>query len=228
VTGIGVAAELAALAPVGRDEARRAAEQELSKGIYHANEPGPVERLVNRAITWISDLLDRAAASAPGGGLGLLIIAALVVALTVVVLWRTGPLRRGARGQAPVIELSGRLEPEEHRRQADAYAAEGRYADAVRERMRAIVRELETRGVLEPRPGRTADEVAGEAGALVPAVAGDLRTATSVFDEVWFGGRQASARADAIVKHADEQVRRARLAVVGDTVLSAAGFRVPR
>ena len=93
-----------------------------------------------------------------------------------------------------MVELSGRLDAAEHRRRADGFAGEGRFAEAVRERMRAIVRELETRGVLEPRPGRTADEVAREAGALVPAVAPDLRTAATVFDEVWYGGRPAPRR----------------------------------
>ena len=43
MTVTGIAAQLAAAAPVGRDEARRAAERELSKGIYHQNEPGPVD-----------------------------------------------------------------------------------------------------------------------------------------------------------------------------------------
>ena len=39
-------AEIAAV-PVGRDEARRAAQEELSKGIYHQNEPGPIDRAIN-------------------------------------------------------------------------------------------------------------------------------------------------------------------------------------
>ena len=151
-------------------------------------------------ITWISGLLDRAVVSTPGGELGLLIIAAIVVGLVVLVLWRVGPLRRGARGSAPVLEVSARRTPHEHRRRA----------------------------VLEPRPGRTADEVADDAGALVPAVAGDLRTAASVFDEIWFGGRQANARADAIVRQADENVRRAQLAVDVAAGPVSAGFQVPR
>lgn len=228
MTGLGVAAQLAALAPVGRDEARRAAERELSKGIYHSDEPGPVQRLIERLLTWIGDTVDRAAGAAPGGSLGLLLVFALVVGVIVVVLWRTGPLRREARGNVRPVELSGRQRPDDHRRQADAYAAQGRFAEAVRERMRAIVRELETRGVLEPRPGRTADEVADEAGALVPAVAGDLRTAAAVFDEIWFGGRRASAQADALLRQADEGVRRAQLTVAGAAAVASAGFQVPR
>ncbi|HZB50665.1 MAG TPA: DUF4129 domain-containing protein [Mycobacteriales bacterium] len=225
---LGLAAELAATVPVGRDEARQAAERELSKGMYHADQPGPVERTVERVLEWIANLLDRASGAAPGGGLGLVVLALLIVALAVLVMWRTGPLRRGARRAAPAIELSGRLDPEEHRQQADAHAAAGRYAEAVRERMRAIVRELETRGVLEPRPGRTADEVAAEAGALVPTVAADLRTAASVFDEIWFGGRPANAQADALLRKADQRLRRAQLTVPAITARATGGSEVPR
>jgi hypothetical protein len=227
MTLAGIAAQLAAVAPVGRDEARRAAELELSKGIYHQNEPGPVDRAINAAIDWISRLLDRIAGSTPGGSLGLLVLLALVIAVAAVVIWRTGPVRRGARIGSQLIELSGGVDAAEHRRRADEHAAAGRFAEAVRERMRAIVRELETRGVLEPRPGRTADEVAREAGASVPAVAGDLRTAAGVFDEVWYGGRPATAQADAVLRHADERIRDAQL-VIGAAVPAAAGYQVPR
>jgi len=225
--GSGPAAYRSAV-PVDRDEARRAAEDELSKGIYHQNEPGPIERAVERALEWLDDLLSRAVGATPGGTLGLLVLLGLVVALVAVVLWRTGPLRRGVRTGMPLVELSGDLSAEEHRRRADAHVAEGRFAEAVRERMRALVRELESRGVLEPRPGRTADEVAREAGALVPAVAAELRTAASVFDEVWYGGRPATAQADAAVRRADERIRRAQLAVARPAAPAISGYQVPR
>jgi hypothetical protein len=228
VIRLGMAAQFAAVAPVGRDDARQAAERELSKGIYHANEPGPIERAVEAAVEWLDRLLSRAAGATPGGSLGLLVLALLIVALIVLVLWWTGPVRRGARGRVAVVELSGLLDAAEHRRRAEAYAAEGRFAEAVRERMRAIVRELETRGVLEPRPGRTADEVAREAGAAVPAVAADLRTAATVFDEVWYGGRPATTQADAALRQADQRIQRAQLVVTRDRAAAAHGYQVPR
>jgi hypothetical protein len=223
-----VAAQVAAVAPVGRDEARRAAERELSKGIYHQNEPGPIDRAINAVIDWVSRLLDRITGATPGGSLGLLVLIAIVVVVAGVVIWRTGPIRRGARTAVPQIELSGDLGAAEHRRRADEHAAAGRFAEAVRERMRAIVRELETRGVLEPRPGRTADEVARDAGTSVPAVAGDLRTAAGVFGEIWYGGRPATAQAEALIRQADERIRDAQLVVAADRTPAVAGYRVPR
>jgi Domain of unknown function (DUF4129) len=227
MTATGIAAQLAAAAPVGRDEARQAAARELSKGIYHQNEPGPVDRAISAAIDWISDFLDRIAGGAPGGSLGVLVLLAIVVAAAAVVIWRTGPVRRGARLRSPLFDLAGDADADEHRRRADEHAAAGRYAEAVRERMRAIVRELETRGVLAPSPGRTADEVAREAAAAVPAVSGDLRTAAGVFGEVWYGGRVATAQADALMRQADDRVRRAPLVVAGGVPV-VAGYQVPR
>lgn len=227
MTVTGIAAQLAAVAPVGRDEARQAAERELSKGVYHQNEPGPVERAVNAVIDWISDFLDRIAGGTPGGSLGALVLLAIVVAVAAVVVWQTGPVRRGARRRPALLELSGDADAAEHRRRADEHAAAGRYAEAVRERMRAIVRELETRGVLDPRPGRTADEVAREAAAAVPTVSADLRAAAAIFDEIWYGGRAATAQADALMRQADDRIRRAQLAV-GGGVSAVAGYQVPR
>jgi hypothetical protein len=221
-------AGVARAAPVGRDEARRAAQDELSKGSYHQNEPGPVERALDAVLDWIGRLLERVASATPGGGLGLLVVLVIIVGAAALVIWRTGPIRRGGRGRSAVVELSSGLGAVDHRRLADEHSAAGRWAEAIRERMRAIVRELETRGVLEPRPGRTADEVAREGGALVPPIAGDLDAAARIFDEVWYGGRPAGAREDALLRQADERVRRARLAVAATAAPATAGYQVPR
>ena len=122
---------------------------------------------------------------------------------------KVGPLgRREAREQAL---FSGRARTAaEHRAAADAHAAAGEWADAVRERLRAVVRSLEERAVLDQRPGRTADEAAAEAGAALPAVAAELRRAARLFDDVWYGGRAAGPESDAALRAVDEQVRAAR------------------
>ena len=228
MTVTGMAVQLAAVAPVGRDEARRAAQRELSKGIYHQSQPGPLTRAFDAVIDWIERFLDRLAAGAPGGSSGALVLLALVLVVAAVVVWRTGPIRRGVRIRQPHVELSGDVGADEHRRRADEHAAAGRFAEAVRERMRAIVRELETRGVLDPRPGRTADEVARDAGAVVPTIAADLRAAAGVFDEVWYGGRPATPQSDALMRNADDRVRRASMVVAGGGVPAVAGYQVPR
>jgi hypothetical protein len=218
---------IAAAAPIDRDAAREAAQRELSKGVYHADDPGLFQRLLNRVVSWLDERLSEAAGVAPGGIWGLLALLVVIGALVALILWRAGPLRRAAAVR-PDLELSALLTADEHRRRADAYARAGRHADAVRERMRAIVRELEDRGVLEPRPGRTAAEVAREAGGLVPGVAGDLRNAARVFDEIWYGNRAATAGADAAMREADQRVRTAQLSVPAPNAPFPAGYQVPR
>jgi len=203
---------LAGVDQLGREAARRAAHRELQDPRYDDAKPPLVARLVGRAIRAFLDLLDKAAHGAPGGRIGLLLLLALAVLAGVVVFTKLGPpARREARAAlfAPGRELSA----DEHRRLAEQAAAGGRWADAVRERLRALVRDLEQRGVIEPRPGRTAGEIARDAGAAVPALAGDLQRATTVFDEVWYGGRTADAASYAVVVGVDETVRTTRMAV---------------
>ncbi|GGY07633.1 DUF4129 domain-containing protein, partial [Streptomyces anandii] len=58
--------------------------------------------------------------------------------------------------------------------------------------MRAIVRSLEERALLDVRPGRTADEAAAEAGRTLPAHSDRLHAAARDFDDVTYGGRRAT------------------------------------
>lgn len=79
---------------------------------------------------------------------------------------------------------------------ADELAAAGRYDEAVRERLRAVVRELVERQVIEHRPGWTVTELAGEAGRARPPAAAPLREASGVFSEIWYGQRPATVDDD--------------------------------
>ena len=74
---------------------------------------------------------------------------------------------------------------------ADRLAAEGRYAEAIRERLRDTVGALTAAGVVAPEPGETAAELAWTASARRPAVAVALGGATELFSEVWYGDRPA-------------------------------------
>lgn len=193
-----------------REAARRAAREELLNRKYRDAEPPLLVRLVGKLIRTFLELLDRAAGAAPGGRLGLLLLVLLMAALVAVVLVRLRPV--GGRGRSAEVFTTGRpLTADEHRTRADAAAAGGQWADAVRERLRAIVRELESPGVLEQRPGRTAGEVARDGSAAVPVLAADLQRATRTFDEVWYGGRTADASSYAVLVDADRAVSSARL-----------------
>jgi hypothetical protein len=207
-----VTARLPALsvAELSREEAAEAAREELSRRPYQEAQPPLVTRLLGWLLRELGELLGRASDAAPGGRLGLLVLAALLALAVAVVVTRLRPGRGGR--DTPLFGTAHQRTAAEHRRLADAAAAQGRYADAVRERLRAIVRELEARGVLDPRPGRTADEVAQEAGVLVPETAEDLRRAVRVFDEVWYGEREATPDSYDVLVEVDRRVTAGRLA----------------
>lgn len=199
---------------LGREAAQEAARQELAKQVYRDAGPG----LVERALRWLadraSDLLDRVAGVSPGGYAGVVVIVVLLVAAAVAIRLRVGPLGRGEQLEGALFVGRERT-ADDHRAAADAHAAAGEWADALRERLRAVIRSLEERAVLEPRPGRTADEAAAEAGAALPPLSADLRSAARLFDEVWYGGHPAGPGADATLRELDRAVRAARPAPLG-------------
>lgn len=192
----------------GRDEARDAARRELLRREYDEAQPPLLLRLVGRALRLLGELLDRAAAGVGDGLVAQLLLLGVLAGVVALLLVRLGPLGRGAG--RPVFAAGTARTAQDHRAAAEALAAQGRFAEAVRERLRAVVRELEMRGVIDPRDGRTADEVARDAGTAVPALADDLRRGAALFDEVWYGGRPATPTSYAVLVDLDERVRSAR------------------
>jgi hypothetical protein len=194
------------LSDLGREAAREAARNELSKPEYHRDGPGWFARGVNWVIEHIHRLLDAASQHSPGGYLGLLALAALLVLVIVALRFRLGPLARSARLPTRALLGDSTLSAAEHRALADAFAAGGQWAEAVRERLRAMVRDLEELGVLEPRAGRTAAEVATDTRAALGAAADPLRLATRTFEEIWYGGRSATAEDDRVLREVAERL----------------------
>ncbi|MEU2262712.1 DUF4129 domain-containing protein [Streptomyces sp. NPDC019645] len=194
---------------IPRVPAREAAERELSKSMYHENDPNLLERALDRFWEWLADVLDAAAGASPGGPLGLVVIVLVVVALIAALWWRLGtPHRTATPGDA--LFDDGPRSAAEHRTAAEAHAAAGRWNQAVQERMRAIVRSLEERALLEPRPGRTADEAAAEAGRPLPGHAEALRSAARAFDDVTYGGRSADRHAYTRLRDLDSELGRTK------------------
>lgn len=165
-------------------------------------------------------------------GLGFTALILLLAATVVAVVWYTWPAmspqnwrqrvrrRREAESGEPVPpdepaeaeepELSDERLPELPAGvltdQADRYAAEGRYAEAVRERLRAMVRELVDRQVVENRPGWTVTELARAAGAARAEVAPLVTRASDTFSIIWYGQRPATAAHDATLRELAESL----------------------
>nr|WP_312885633.1 DUF4129 domain-containing protein [Lipingzhangella halophila] len=95
----------------------------------------------------------------------------------------------------------------DHRTAAEEHAAAGEYAEAIRERLRAITRDLEERAIITPRPGRTATELATDASAALPARREALHRAAALFNDVVYGDRPATADDAHLLRELDDQLR---------------------
>jgi hypothetical protein len=88
--------------------------------------------------------------------------------------------------------------------------------------MRAVVRSLEERALLEPRPGRTADEAAAEAGRTLPAHTDRLRDAARDFDDVTYGGRTATSEMYHRLTELDRDLERTKPVLTSSSAQSTA------
>lgn len=194
---------------VPRVPAREAAEEELSRPEYQQSEPG----LLQQAAEWfwdrVADLFDALPGGGAGSGTGVVVVTVLVVLLLAALVLRLGPVRRSSSTPGDVF-ADAALDAAGHRAAAERHAADGDWDTAVLERMRALVRSLEERAVLDPRPGRTADEAAAEAGRALPEHRDGLRGAARTFDDVCYGGRHADRDAYARLRDLDAAVQDTR------------------
>lgn len=188
-----------------REQAQRLAERELSDPAYRAAEPSLVERALQWVVDRVSELLRGVSEAAPGGWLGVLGLVLLVVVCVLLVRWRMGPV---ARSSAVALVVDPGTSAARYRAQAEELAAARMWDAAVAERMRALVRACQEQGLIDELPGRTADEIAREAGARLPESAGDLAVAAREFDDVRYGGRPGTPRAYLAVATADLMVAR--------------------
>jgi Domain of unknown function (DUF4129) len=176
---------------IGREAAQRLARAELSKPEYHQH-ISLTQRIIDAVLRFAARVFHAASAAVPGGWWGLVALAALAVILTAGVLHWIGPVARTHRGYGPLTVAGETRTARHHRQDAARLAGAGDYAAAIIECVRAIAAELEERGVLPPRVGRTADEFAADAGQALPTHAAALRDAARLFDEVCYGRRPGS------------------------------------
>jgi hypothetical protein len=203
---------------IDRDAAHEAAQRELAKPIY------PKASLTERFSDWLQDLLYRIAqegSSVPGGWFTitlLLIILAVAIVVAVRIARRTMRTNRG--GEHALFD-SHELTAAQHRATAERYAAEGNWVAAIRHGLRAIARQLEEDGVLNPVPGRTATELAKDAGAVVPDLVGELRRTANTFNDVTYGERPGTEAGYRMIADLDNRLRSRGPARAGTPVAPA-------
>ena len=168
--------------------------------------------LIRRGLQWLVEHLQQL--PLPHGNGSALTAAVLLVVVAAVVVWAVrrggGPLARRRGGDGDAVFEPGPRSAEQHRSDADRAAADGDWRTAVLERFRAVVRELEERGVVPEQPGRTAGETADAAGRRMPGLKDDLRNAATLFGDVRYGGRTPGPAADAALRELDARVRATR------------------
>jgi uncharacterized protein DUF4129 len=189
---------------IDRDTAHQAAQIELDKPIYSKGSAA------SQFAHWLDELLYRLlrnASSIPGGWLTttvLLILLVIAVMLAIYVARRTMRTNRG--GDYRLFE-SAPLTAAQHRATAESFAAQGDWKSAIRHRLRAVARELEETGVLEPAPGRTANELARDAGAVLPHLGLELSQAATAFNDVTYGEQPGSQAAYQMIAELDDHLR---------------------
>jgi hypothetical protein len=190
---------------VSRRTGQQLARAELAKSIYHP----PVAWTV-RLGRWLARTLNAMGQAVPGGWWALVALAALlVIAVAAALVW-IGPVASSRpRTRRPILS-GAQVSARDHRQNAERAAAAGDFAAAIIESVRAIAMELEERGILPPRLGRTADELATEASGPLPAQAGQLKDAARLFDDVRYGDRAGTADGYQRLRDLDAGIRTAK------------------
>src|SRR5690606_10370426 len=109
------------------------------------DKPSWLERAWESFAEWLQELLNRTpepgSQSDGSGWVSVVVIIAIVLVAVALVVWLMWNRRNPRSRQGPLLED----EPStalDHRRAAEQHAAEGRWAEAIRERLRAIARDL--------------------------------------------------------------------------------------
>jgi hypothetical protein len=173
----------------GAGEAHRWAAEELAKAQYREAEPGWLDSLWRSFVDWLRSLDAPSLEAGPVPSPAIGIVIAVVVAVAVIL--ARPRLNAKAPRNKEVFEPDSELTAADYRQRAEASAARGKWGDAVVDRFRALVRSAEDRTVLDPQPGRTADEAAFALSTPFAAEASRLGRAARTFDAIRYGNWKA-------------------------------------
>ncbi|MFV8319118.1 DUF4129 domain-containing protein [Mycobacterium sp. 23] len=189
---------------IDRDAAHDAAQRELNKPIYPR--PSLTDEIMDKINEFLLKLILKTS-HVSGGWFTvtvLVILAAIAIFVAIRIARRTMRTNRG--GDYELFD-AGQLTAAQHRATAESFAAEGNWAAAIRHRLRAVARELEETGVLTPVPGRTANELAHDAGEALPRLAAELSQAATAFNDVTYGERPGTQAAYQMIADLDDHLR---------------------
>lgn len=210
---------------IDRESAAEAAQRELAKPIYE--HPSPFDRLINWIIEHL-DYLEFRASELPGGWFTILVTTLIVIAAVVLLIRLARRAVRTKGGGDFGLFESGELTATEHRAAAERAAAQGDWASAIRHRLRAVARQLEERTILTPVPGRTANELAADAGRELPSLAEEFRSSAEIFNDVSYGERPGTEKSYRKIAELDDHIRDAPVLVTSADVVVTTGWETVR
>lgn len=223
-------ARLVDLPPPTHDpgDVRRTAREILARPQYQWDHP---PNLLQRLVDWIARQMSRFSTSlglpALPTWVGWLVLA-LVVVLLVAAIWlsrsrgaRAG--RRPRRGGGRDVVVAAGEDAVDWAAEVERCEAEGRGREGLRARYRVLVGELAGRAVLPDLVGRTAGELAADVRRRAAPAAPAFDAATSLFEEVWYGGAACGpAERDRFAALADAVRDRAPAAPARETARTGA------
>ncbi|MFZ3345559.1 DUF4129 domain-containing protein [Mycobacterium sp.] len=189
---------------IDRDTAHQVAQRELDKPIY------PKASVTQQLHEWIHQLLYRLleqGSALPGGWFTVSVLLTLLAVAAVMAVRIARRTIRTRRGDDYQLFDAGQLTAAQHRATAEQFAAEGNWTAAIRHRLRAVARALEESGTLDPAPGRTANELAGDAAERVPQLTSDLSRSADAFNDVTYGQRPGTPADYQLIADLDDHLR---------------------
>lgn len=166
-------------------------QRELAKPAY-ADQRTWLQRLWDWGKDRLDDLLHGV-----GGALPLFVLIPLLLVIVAIVVFALSRLdgrsatKRAAPHEGVLADVD--LTAQQLRARAEGAAANGAHSAAFIDFFRALTRRAEERALLLPGPGRTAHEVGAELGPYFPDQLTAIRSAATFFDQVRYGGRDATA-----------------------------------
>lgn len=179
---------------VDPEEARRRVLEELSKAEYN-DSPGFIPWLLGLIESWLQDVVEGVDGSSPAQAALFILLIVLAAGTAVLVLRRTGLIRR-----SPALSVQTALDSQEALTAAelrdaarDAIAA-ARLDDATVLAMRALVRDLDERTLLDVTAGMTAHEAVEAAAGPFPELRAQLQRGAQAFDTAAYSARPVGSK----------------------------------
>ncbi len=188
------------------DAAHDAAQRELSKPSY------PRPSLTDQFTAWLDRVLYRIFTDGswvPGGWITAALLGSVLVVAIIVTVRVARRAMRTDRQSGAALFTGAELSAQQHRDEAEASAAQGDWMLAIRNRLRAVARQLEESGTLDPVPGRTATELARDAGAALPGLSPEFSRAAETFNGVTYGAQAGTESGYRQIAELDRSLLRA-------------------